>query len=332
MLNLALRSTLLLATTVITSSVGIAQIPVSRVPISGVPVTSSPIPSVPVATDPVAKKPAATEASVPKTFIRIYPVGNLISANTMNPELSSVTTTKQWGAQYPQTMNGLDDLEDIVKTMCSDGPMTIKKFPPSLSLVVRHSAEGHEEVAALLKSLAEERGELIEMNCRMLYADTPPKSSNPDHTEADRERLMTLLHKKYLSSAETTELRELMPEQDSKYLDSLYNHDVSLYAGSRTPWHVFGQSYTALGRIGKDGKQIELRIDYIADGFDGETFPCGSQVFSIAEGHSAIFNTQFDGSVLAWLVTAKVANQDAEKVSDETKAESVPHIATKNKE
>ena len=265
----------------------------------------------------------------PPSILKVYPVGNLISARSMTSESSGMTTKEQWNEQYSQTLQGLDELADIVETMCADSPMAISTFPQSLSLVVRHSEEGHAEIADLLKSLAGDHGESIQMSCRMLYADVPPKSSNPDHTEADRERLISLLSKKNLSAKQSAELKELMPGPDADELDSSYVYNVTLNAGLRTPWSLFGQQYTAVGRVAPNGKQVELRVDYITDQGDEQTVPFGAQVLKLEAGRSAIFKTQFYGSTLVWLITAKVSGIDTAETPVQTENEGVPQIATK---
>jgi hypothetical protein len=248
----------------------------------------------------------AADSPTGETILKVYPVGDLVSVGAVNRSRGGKTTSDEWASEYPETLQALDELRSIVETVCSAKPVAVTTYAPSLSLIVRHSQDGHAEINQLLRTLGEDNQSSIQMECRALYSgsDGLPKLRNPEDTEAWGRRLEELmLSKRQITEAETTELLDsLSPEAGHK-------QPVALKSGRRTPWGPAGRPCTAMGRINHAKRTVEIRIDYISDDY-AEATPFGSQVFSLAEGESALFNHYCDGGTTVWLITARIVTQE----------------------
>ena len=65
---------------------------------------------------------------------------------------------------------------------------------------------------------------------------------------------------------------------------------------------------TAMGRVNADANSVDLRIDFIAEDYDPEKTPMGSQSFSLKEGESGILVHYCDGGTVFWMITAEVVS------------------------
>ncbi|QEG41012.1 hypothetical protein [Roseimaritima ulvae] len=238
----------------------------------------------------------ADDAPAESTILKVYPVGNIVAASAMKSGMGGHTTLDEWGAPYPETMNALDELRGLVDTMCSQKPLAVAAYPPSLSLIVRHTKDGHEEIAQLLESLAEDKDAAIQVECRALYSQSPTELDHSERTEEQQKTLHELLSKKRLTKTETTSLLALLPaEADNKF-------SLALVPGRRVAWGVPGRPCTAMGRINHKKGLAEVRLDFISDDY-AESTPFGTQIVSLADGESAFFHHYCDGGTVVWLVT-----------------------------
>jgi len=241
----------------------------------------------------------ADDPSAAKTILKIYPVGDLVSADAMKTRsLNGKTTSEEWASEYPETIKALDQLQSIVETMCLLKPVAIKTYAPSLSLIVRHTPDGHDEIAQLLRNLGEGNAASVRMECHALYSEFS-ELKNADHTEAEQGLLRVLLSKPQLTKTETTELLALLPSRPA------HKQTVALRSGRRTAWGHVGRPCTSMGRVDRTKRTVQIRLDFISDDYAAAT-PFGSQVFSLAEGESALFHHYCDGGTVVWLVTTRI--------------------------
>ena len=341
----------LIATTLVAISTAFAQTPVFQ---NGIQV-ANPVPTVVpqqiVVTNPVksatakivppakatatTKKTATAKAVVsakaikraaePADVVKVYPVGNLVSTTAIRSMPFGKTTLERWQSEYPETIEALDELGSIVQSMCSSEPAAIKAYVPSLSLIVRHTQKGHDEIESLLRSLGQQQEPSIEMTYRLLYVESPPKLGK-EHDESDLARMQNLLSKKVLSADETAELQKFIPKQNGM---EYATRSITMRPGVRTPWSVFHQPYTTLGRHDQKSKTTQLRVDFFVDEASGDQIEFGSEVLTLSHGESGLMHAYVDGSSMTWLISAKPISDDA--AESPTQSESVPQIATKPK-
>ena len=336
----------LVATTLVAISTGFAQTPVFQNGIQVVNPVPTMIPHQVVVANPVkgakakvaaaAKKTATAKTVVsskaieetarPADIVKVYPVGNLVSTTAFRSVQFGKTTLEQWQSEYPETIEALDELGSMVQTMCSSEPAAIKVYVPSLSLVVRHNQKGHDEIESLLRSLSPQQPS-IEMTYRMLYVESPPKLGK-EHGESDLARMQSLLSKKVLSADETAELRKFIPQQNGM---EYATRSVTMRPGIRTPWSVFNQSYTSLGRYDQKSKTTQLRVDFFVDGASDDQIEFGSEVLTLGRGESGLMHAYLDGSSITWLISAKPISDEEAKSSTQSESKGVPQIATKPK-
>lgn len=240
----------------------------------------------------------ADDAPAEKTVLKVYPVGDIVAAAAMTPG-GGKTTLAHWGSEYSETIKALEELKGIVETMCEERPVAVKAYAPSLSLIVRHSQAGHDEIDRLLKTLAEDSEISIELECRPLFSQSPSKLLNDGHTEAERKQLDSLLSKPQLTQAEAAELLKLIPRAEQ-------SQSVRLRAGRRTPWNDAGRPCTAMGRVNHAAKTVSVRIDNVVDIQNDDETLFASQSFELQEGEAALFHHYCDSGLVVWLVTAKI--------------------------
>jgi hypothetical protein len=241
----------------------------------------------------------ADEPIAENTILKVYPVGDLVAVDAMNGATGGKTTRDEWASEYPETIKALDELQTIVETMCVLKPVAVRSYKPSLSLIVRHSQDGHDEIDRLLRTLGEDNDFSIRMECRLLYSEILAELIDTEHVEAEQNRLHSLLSKTHLTKSETEELVSLLPSRPE------YNHTVMLKSGDRTPWGPAGRPCTAMGRVDHVKKTVDIRIDYLSDDY-AEATPFGTYIFSLAEGESTLFHHYCDGGTVMWLITAEI--------------------------
>ena len=243
----------------------------------------------------------ADDSAEMPTMVRVYHVGNLVSAEATDAgsHFFGESTLEEWASQYPATIKALDELCEIVDTMCENKPIAIKSYVPSLSLVVRHTEDGHEEIAHLLQSLGETD------RCSIQVEFRPVDFEKLDAlAEADESNSLSLLMKRQLTAEQTTELLELLGPNEA------HVESVTLKSGRRTSW---GHAYlprTVTGRVDHSTRRVALRIDFVTG--DGEAVPpvYGTESLSLAAGESALFTHFYDGARMGWLVSARTLSQN----------------------
>lgn len=238
-----------------------------------------------------------SEETSQATTIQIYRVGDLVSRKAVNTRFASgKISAKEWQSEYSQTLDALTELQGVVEVMCSHKPISVKAYSPSLSLIVRHTKDGHTEISQLLQALRKDAPIAMRLECRSLSAEF----NSEGLSDAQKNRLEILLTKTSFTKDETAELLKLVPKP-------ILKHNVALRAGHRTSWGDLGRPCTAMGRIDTSKNVAQIRIDYITDDIT-ETTLFGSQVLSLADGESALFYHNCDGATIVWLVTADLVD------------------------
>lgn len=241
-----------------------------------------------------------------KTILKVYPVGDLVSAGAMKSNIAgSKISSEEWTSEYPETLQALEELRSIVETMCTQKPVAVKTYTPSLSLIVKHSQAGHDEISQLLRTLGEGNNVTIHMECHWINIDSLDGLINSEGTNSKKKQLELLLVKSKLIKAETTKLLAICPSIEA------YNQTVKLKSGHRTTWGfpIIG-ACTAMGRVNRSKNSVDIRIDYVADDYYSDGIPVGSQTFSLSEGESALFRHNFDGGTTVWLITTRIIPQE----------------------
>ena len=234
---------------------------------------------------------AADEPVAETTVLKVYSVGNLVSQEAMKANPFGTTTSAEWVNQYPETLEALEELQSIIETMCEPQPAAVRTYRPSLSLVVRHTPSGHEEIEKLLQQLGERAEESIRMTCRPISHEVHSEyngeaaNASEGRSEAEQRRRQALLSKVHLTKSETS---ELLPLLSAEMTETAYQQTVLLKSGCRTAWGPAGRPCTAMGRINRDDNSVQLRLDFIADDYR-ESTPIGSQILALREGESGLF-------------------------------------------
>jgi hypothetical protein len=184
----------------------------------------------------------ADDAPISDSVVRVYPVGDLVSVAAT----SGGKPGGDWETIAAETRQALAELGSIVESMLAQKPIAVRTYTPTLSLIVRHFPEGHEEIAHLLQSLGEADRCSIQVEFRplnMQQADALP--------DAEESKAETLLMKHQLTTAQTTELLELLNPNDASV------ESVALKSGRRTSWGQAKNAPTA-GQSGGDGGKRTL--------------------------------------------------------------------------
>ena len=255
----------------------------------------------------------ADDSAEMPTMVRVYHAGNLVSSEAIDSgnHFFGEATLEEWASQYPATIKALDELCEIVDTMCENKPIAIKSYAPSLSLIVRHTEDGHKEIAQLLHQLRDNDPPSIHLEFRALVVKNELQVAPTDLTEDEAQRFSSLLAtKSRFTKAESAELLSFIPAQPVQY-------KVGLKSGRRTPWGDPNRPSTATGRVDSETRTADIRIDFISDDYFEESIMWASAVLSLADGESAIFQHDFDSAVVTWLVTANLTTpQPAQKQID----------------
>ena len=151
----------------------------------------------------------ADDAAQMPTVVRVYHVGNLVSAEAIDAgsHFFGKATLQEWTSQYPATIKALDELCEIVDTMCENKPIATKSYAPSLSLIVRHTEDGQKGIAQLLQQLRDNDPPSIHLEFRSLALQRAPK----DLPEGQQQRFNSLLAKSRFTKAESAELLSFIP-------------------------------------------------------------------------------------------------------------------------
>jgi len=252
----------------------------------------------------VAAMSIFAQDSTPETSLQIYKVGDLVSYNTVNQAAAwSRVSPKIWQAEHAETTESLERLASLVTSLCSTKPVVIGSYQETLSLVVRHTAEGHREIVELLQMLRTGNEPSIRMRCQ------PMGNSSSEHLRSlpaeKQERAEELVMQKILTPDEAREVMELVaPDPEFARLEET----VQLVVGRKTSWGQSSLPATATARMIPGQRLIQLRIDNVVDDLDefGDTLPVASQVFDIQEGSSAVWHQFCDGGTLVWLITPSI--------------------------
>lgn len=242
----------------------------------------------------------SAEDAPPETSIQIYRVGDLVSYNTLNQAVAwSHISPEAWQAEHAETIESLERLTSLVRSLCCTKPTAVESHRETLSLIVRHTADGHREIDQLLKALRIGNEPSIRLTCQPIC--DPSGSHLKSLPEEQRKRAEELLMRKTLTPDEAREARELLAEPDYAQIEQT----VQLVAGRKASWGHYERPATATARIVPGKRSIQLRVDYVVDD-PGDTLPVASQVFDIQERFSAISHHTCDGGTLVWLISPSI--------------------------
>ena len=237
------------------------------------------------------------------TSLKVYRIGNIASAAAMKATLSSKSTNDEWTTEYIETIKALDETQEIITSLCQEKPVSVTVYAPLLSLIVRHTENGHMEIAELLDQLGAIHGPLIQMEI------TPVATESSEETKAgfaklpsdEQQRYFILNGKSQLTKAETEELHRLT---ERGLGSAALKETVLLKPGQRTPFELSAWPATAMARMNHEKGTIDIRVDAVSDDI-GEIIPFTTKILSLAEGESGRFFHIADGGFSAWRVTAK---------------------------
>lgn len=240
--------------------------------------------------------PVFAEEAAPETSIKVYNVSDLASQNTLRQTVDLAhISPEEWRNEHVETIESLDRLASLVQAMCATKSSAVQPYRDTLSLVVRHTADGHREIDELLKTLRSGNQPSIRLTCQLVYY---PQDENLSTSPEKQQRAEVLLMKKILTSEEAEEMKELVAHPQF----AGQQQTVDLVTGRKTSWGQHGRPAFATARLVPEKHSVQLRVDYLADDI-GEKFPVAAQVFEIPEGHSAMFLHICDGGAVVWLIT-----------------------------
>ena len=244
----------------------------------------------------IAASPLLGEEPLPATSIQVYHVGDLVSFSALHETIQRQVSPMEWQSQDTQTIQSLDRLASLVTTMCSTKLAKVEPYPETLSLVVRDTAEGHREIAQLLKQLRTGNEPSIQLTCQLICEPTGPHiQSLPEDKKI---RAGELLMKKTLTRDEVREAKELLrvPGYET------YDQTIKLVAGRKTSWGIPDRPATATAFAIPGARSIRLCLDYVVDDIT-DKIPVASQVFEMETGTSVISHHTCDGGTCVWLIT-----------------------------
>lgn len=103
--------------------------------------------------------------SVPTTTVCVYRVADLVAYDTVRqgPPFG-VCTMEEWQSEHKQTLDALEGLGDLLQTTFAADSASFATHAESLSLIIRHTSEGHGEIADLLEQLRQNDESQIELS------------------------------------------------------------------------------------------------------------------------------------------------------------------------
>lgn len=305
------------------------------------------------------------EHSRPPTTIRVYKVADLAAYDSVCRSTHRLgidgCTIEEWQSEYKATLDALDRLGGLLETVVPGEHASVAVHPESLSLVVRHTAEGHSEIADLLEQLRQDdqpRIELIFLRVpdSLVIPDTaavagkaiaqspatgpssvpdPPSATlTPEQPrrksrvpESTRRRFDELYGKGVLMLGEAMlapqELKELLAicAQYAPY--PLYERRVRVAIGRRTACRI-GEDVlgTTTALVSRDRSHVRLRMDTVYDCMHGDKLPFATQFLTIPEGHAVWVSIPIDGSYRRLLVTTRLI---VPKVASRAEQPCCPH-------
>lgn len=236
----------------------------------------------------------------PETSIQIYRVGDLVSYNALHQAVAwSHISPEAWQSEHTETLEALERLTSLVESVCSTQPAAVESHRETLSLIVRHSSDGHREIDQLLTALRIGNEPSIRMTCQPIC--NPSGSYLESLPEEKRKRAEELLMRKTLSPDEAREAKEVLANPEYAPMEQT----VQLVTGRKASWGQSGRPATATARIVPGKRSIQLRVDYVVND-PGDTLPIQSQVFDIQDGFSAISHHFCDGGTVVWLISPSI--------------------------
>ena len=115
----------------------------------------------------VVASPSLGEDAPAKTSIRLYKVADLVS-NNLSETVASQISLEEWRSENKETIQALDRLASLVKAMSSTELSRVEPYPATLSLVIRHTAEGHREIDEMLELLRKANEPTIQLTCELI--------------------------------------------------------------------------------------------------------------------------------------------------------------------
>jgi hypothetical protein len=232
----------------------------------------------------------ATTSQAEEPQLKMYRVGDLVSKQVFQqPATWGVTTPDEWRSEYRASVESLERLKTLLSALCENQPAAVGVHQETLSLIVRHTPEGHIEIASLLAQLREEQPPTIQIHFRGI--DT--KKLEEINGEAELEA-MSFLNNPSMTPEQTQELFRIAGGISEE-------HTVMLRSGRRTRWDFPNVPATIVARLGVAGT-IQCRIDNISNDA-GEEIPFVITPFEIQPGHSKVVRLYSEGTESFWVAT-----------------------------
>ena len=248
------------------------------------------------------------EAHPTETSIKVYRVADLVSENLFTLQLTSGNSTDDQQQDHrSETIDALSRLSDLIKTVCGETPVAVDSHVETLSLVVRHSADGHREVGELFEMLRQQSTPTISVEF------TPLTGDNDAHhnalSEEDRAYLEELYYRGVVAGSLTVEDAQNAKTriQDPNLRQQTLK--VKLLEGRKASWGPFSMG-AVTARIHPNSGSIQLRIDYITDEDRiGQSQPLHSQILEVPSGRSLVLLTYMADSSTLWLITPRLIKE-----------------------
>jgi hypothetical protein len=233
-------------------------------------------------------------AMLPPSTIRVYRVAELVAAGAVNVPPPHAHAAAEGADVEQQTVAALNELATLVRSIAEMPHCRVQPHAPTLSLVVRHTEEGHKEIARLLEQLAQDDEPVIELTFRLVEASR--------ELPEEQESLLKLVGKASLTADEAKQA-EALCESPAAGLGELRVRAVN---GRRTGFGPAGFPMAATAVCRGSGSTVQLRLDYFVPSEEGAK--ASSRSLSLADGGSAFLVT---GDEPLWLVTARVVEPAA---------------------
>ena len=245
---------------------------------------------------------SAQETPSIQTSVKIYRVADLVAARAVRETTQKTVSLAEWNGEHSESIESLNDLVALIETIIPAEAGAVAAHADSLSLVIRHSPSGHDQIAGLLDQLRQAERPVVELTLIPLVG---LEGSAERFSDEQANRLNEMLIKQVLNSDETQEMTKLLAASQQAQNPMTKPITARLANGRKTVVPRFMMPFYTTVVLMKDTDEIQLRIDNVADEAGPDKVLTQIQSFSVPAGHSVMFATQIDGSVMYWMAIPK---------------------------
>lgn len=258
------------------------------------------------------------EPAKPKTTLHVYHVSDLVTDEAMMAAAGfRRVKVDDWHKILPETLDALSDLEETVEAMCEGA--VVKTYPRTLSLIVRHSTDGHQQVAELLAGLrSDDAPAAVRVEFQPLCLG-PLDGGGLEVVEEAQAALGQAMARPKLSGEEAARLKKLFPVSTENAGVGLRKYTVDISDGRRLSWGLQMRPATVMARLVADRDVAALRIDAVVDG-DDNVYQVATNTLALGDGESSIYQQHCGGESIYWLVTVKMKTAAAGKANKQVAA------------